>query len=142
MESDQPSSETSDHPKPPSTTTTEPQQTTTHTPRSYECNFCKRGFTNAQALGGHMNIHRKDKTKLKHTTTPPIAIMEPPSPTRPRRTAAADPFVISNQGNLLLFDHHDTAEGDVDLELRLGHAEVEPPPESSSENTTTTRKFF
>ncbi|CAI9776890.1 unnamed protein product [Fraxinus pennsylvanica] len=33
--------------------------------RSYECNFCKRGFTNAQALGGHMNIHRKDKGKAK-----------------------------------------------------------------------------
>jgi len=27
----------------------------------YECSFCKRGFTNAQALGGHMNIHRKDR---------------------------------------------------------------------------------
>nr|GMD72036.1 transcriptional regulator SUPERMAN [Ipomoea batatas] len=33
--------------------------------RSYECTFCKRGFTNAQALGGHMNIHRKDKLKAK-----------------------------------------------------------------------------
>ncbi|CAO2820931.1 unnamed protein product [Amaranthus hypochondriacus] len=31
--------------------------------RMYECRFCKRGFTNAQALGGHMNIHRKDKAK-------------------------------------------------------------------------------
>ncbi|XP_073290503.1 transcriptional regulator TAC1-like [Primulina huaijiensis] len=33
--------------------------------RSYGCTFCKRGFTNAQALGGHMNIHRKDKAKAK-----------------------------------------------------------------------------
>ncbi|KAF9597586.1 hypothetical protein IFM89_019954 [Coptis chinensis] len=33
--------------------------------RSYECTFCKRGFSNAQALGGHMNIHRKDRAKLK-----------------------------------------------------------------------------
>ncbi|OIW13138.1 hypothetical protein TanjilG_32119 [Lupinus angustifolius] len=33
--------------------------------RSYDCTFCKRGFTNAQALGGHMNIHRKDKAKAK-----------------------------------------------------------------------------
>ncbi|KAJ8558133.1 hypothetical protein K7X08_004899 [Anisodus acutangulus] len=31
--------------------------------RSYECVFCKRGFNTAQALGGHMNIHRKDKTR-------------------------------------------------------------------------------
>ncbi|XP_039129163.1 zinc finger protein 10-like [Dioscorea cayenensis subsp. rotundata] len=33
--------------------------------RSYDCIFCKRGFSNAQALGGHMNIHRKDRSKLK-----------------------------------------------------------------------------
>ncbi|XP_021899487.1 transcriptional regulator SUPERMAN-like [Carica papaya] len=38
------------------------------TRRSYECTFCKRGFTNAQALGGHMNIHRKDRAKAKQTT--------------------------------------------------------------------------
>ncbi|XP_076917118.1 transcriptional regulator TAC1-like [Bidens hawaiensis] len=37
--------------------------------RSYECTFCKRGFTNAQALGGHMNIHRKDKAKAKKHNT-------------------------------------------------------------------------
>ncbi|KAL3826026.1 hypothetical protein ACJIZ3_022055 [Penstemon smallii] len=33
--------------------------------KSYRCTFCKRGFQNAQALGGHMNIHRKDRAKLK-----------------------------------------------------------------------------
>ncbi|XP_065859145.1 transcriptional regulator SUPERMAN-like [Euphorbia lathyris] len=38
--------------------------------RSYECTFCKRGFTNAQALGGHMNIHRKDRAKAKQVTPP------------------------------------------------------------------------
>ncbi|KAH6828237.1 hypothetical protein C2S53_003297 [Perilla frutescens var. hirtella] len=31
--------------------------------RSYECVFCKRGFNTAQALGGHMNIHRKDRAR-------------------------------------------------------------------------------
>ncbi|WOG94443.1 hypothetical protein DCAR_0313739 [Daucus carota subsp. sativus] len=33
--------------------------------RSYKCNFCERGFSNAQALGGHMNIHRKDRARMK-----------------------------------------------------------------------------
>ncbi|CAM8924653.1 unnamed protein product [Rhodiola kirilowii] len=33
--------------------------------RSFKCSFCKRGFSNAQALGGHMNIHRKDRAKLR-----------------------------------------------------------------------------
>ncbi|KAG6423326.1 hypothetical protein SASPL_113720 [Salvia splendens] len=40
-------------------------RTTTRRAWGYECTFCKRGFTNAQALGGHMNIHRKDKAKAK-----------------------------------------------------------------------------
>ena len=40
---------------------------TTTNKRSYECTFCKRGFTNAQALGGHMNIHRKDRAKAKQS---------------------------------------------------------------------------
>ncbi|XWS53849.1 hypothetical protein CRYUN_Cryun10bG0035600 [Craigia yunnanensis] len=39
------------------------------TKRSYECTFCKRGFTNAQALGGHMNIHRNDRAKAKQPTS-------------------------------------------------------------------------
>ncbi|XP_073062058.1 uncharacterized protein [Primulina eburnea] len=36
--------------------------------RFYECVFCKRGFDTAQALGGHMNIHRKDRARNKPTT--------------------------------------------------------------------------
>ncbi|KAL5701988.1 hypothetical protein ACHQM5_027264 [Ranunculus cassubicifolius] len=39
------------------------------TGRFYECVFCKRGFNTAQALGGHMNIHRRDKAKNKQPTT-------------------------------------------------------------------------
>ncbi|XP_054800180.1 transcriptional regulator TAC1-like [Prosopis cineraria] len=43
---------------------------TTGIGRSYECVFCKRGFTTAQALGGHMNIHRKDRAKTKPSLGP------------------------------------------------------------------------
>ncbi|KAM7462945.1 hypothetical protein LguiA_031066 [Lonicera macranthoides] len=32
-------------------------------PRSYTCSFCKREFKSAQALGGHMNVHRKDRAR-------------------------------------------------------------------------------
>ncbi|CAI9287540.1 unnamed protein product [Lactuca saligna] len=35
--------------------------------RSYTCAFCKRGFSNAQALGGHMNVHRKDRARLQES---------------------------------------------------------------------------
>ncbi|MFS7934542.1 putative transcription factor C2H2 family [Helianthus anomalus] len=166
MEPDKPPAETSNDLK--------QQQSTSHTQRSYECNFCKRGFTNAQALGGHMNIHRKDKNKLKHSSSTTSTQAESRSPTRSQpspitaTTAATNPFSLSHQGNwfsstpqeemkpLPLFDYHDTTavpphihqpenpplqDGDVDLELRLGH--VEPPQETMSENNIiTTRKFF
>ncbi|KAJ9172059.1 hypothetical protein P3X46_015346 [Hevea brasiliensis] len=32
--------------------------------RNYTCNFCKRQFNSAQALGGHMNVHRRDRAML------------------------------------------------------------------------------
>ncbi|KAL1368439.1 hypothetical protein HN51_022590 [Arachis hypogaea] len=35
--------------------------------KSYTCVFCKRGFSNAQALGGHMNIHRRDRARLRQS---------------------------------------------------------------------------
>ncbi|XP_010274874.1 PREDICTED: transcriptional regulator SUPERMAN-like [Nelumbo nucifera] len=38
-------------------------------PRSYTCSFCKREFKSAQALGGHMNVHRRDRARL--TQSPP-----------------------------------------------------------------------
>ncbi|KAM7256813.1 hypothetical protein ACFE04_012554 [Oxalis oulophora] len=47
----------------------EQEQVNNTNKRWYECIFCKRGFTNAQALGGHMNIHRKDRAKTKQATT-------------------------------------------------------------------------
>ncbi|KAK9137741.1 hypothetical protein Sjap_008335 [Stephania japonica] len=33
--------------------------------RSYSCSFCKREFRSAQALGGHMNVHRRDRARLR-----------------------------------------------------------------------------
>ncbi|KAK8359696.1 hypothetical protein V6Z12_A04G113100 [Gossypium hirsutum] len=38
-------------------------------PRSYSCSFCGREFTSAQALGGHMNVHRRDRARLKQSPT-------------------------------------------------------------------------
>ncbi|KAL8094156.1 hypothetical protein AgCh_035866 [Apium graveolens] len=38
--------------------------------RLYKCTFCGRGFSNAQALGGHMNIHRRDRARMKELDIP------------------------------------------------------------------------
>ncbi|CAI0472858.1 unnamed protein product [Linum tenue] len=56
-------------------------------PRSYTCTFCRREFRSAQALGGHMNVHRRDRAKLHHhhhQTLPP--------PTNP--SSASSPYII------------------------------------------------
>ncbi|GLJ41695.1 hypothetical protein SUGI_0862970 [Cryptomeria japonica] len=34
-------------------------------PRSYTCSFCRKIFRSAQALGGHMNVHRRDRARLR-----------------------------------------------------------------------------
>ncbi|KAJ8457835.1 hypothetical protein OPV22_030761 [Ensete ventricosum] len=47
-------------------------------PRSYSCSFCRREFGSAQALGGHMNVHRRDRARLRQS-----------SPVSPRVPAAA-----------------------------------------------------
>ncbi|RZC75955.1 hypothetical protein C5167_000109 [Papaver somniferum] len=41
-------------------------------PRSYTCSFCAREFRSAQALGGHMNVHRRDRARLKESDHLPI----------------------------------------------------------------------
>ncbi|XP_010262602.1 PREDICTED: uncharacterized protein LOC104601104 [Nelumbo nucifera] len=65
METDPPSSENLDQ----VSGTSSDEQGQSHQARSYGCTFCKRGFSNAQALGGHMNIHRKDRAKLKQPSS-------------------------------------------------------------------------
>ncbi|CAN6180145.1 unnamed protein product [Urochloa humidicola] len=71
----------------------------------YECSFCKRGFTNAQALGGHMNIHRKDRGGSKSGNTPPQQDDAGGS-----RTYGGDVHLGLSLGR----------KEDIDLELRLG----------------------
>ncbi|PIN12975.1 hypothetical protein CDL12_10278 [Handroanthus impetiginosus] len=46
-------------------------------PRSYSCSFCRREFRSAQALGGHMNVHRRDRARLKQSpiNNPPTEVL-------------------------------------------------------------------
>ncbi|KAG5237544.1 hypothetical protein OIU76_012315 [Salix suchowensis] len=45
-------------------------------PRSYSCSFCKREFRSAQALGGHMNVHRRDRARLKQSLSPHFYVFQ------------------------------------------------------------------
>ncbi|KAL1536088.1 transcriptional regulator TAC1-like [Salvia divinorum] len=118
--------------------------------RSYGCSYCKRGFTNAQALGGHMNIHRKDKEKAKakekekakeKNQEPDPLIRSFGSGVLPQIAASGYRFNPDLQtGNyeqcffpvwkpddfphgtpsLMRVEDHEHQEEEVDLELRLG----------------------
>ncbi|KAL0338282.1 UNVERIFIED_CONTAM: Zinc finger protein 10 [Sesamum angustifolium] len=44
-------------------------------PRSYSCSFCRREFRSAQALGGHMNVHRRDRARLKQSSISPTEVV-------------------------------------------------------------------
>ncbi|KAK1608677.1 hypothetical protein QYE76_032350 [Lolium multiflorum] len=54
-------------------------------PRSYPCSFCEREFRSAQALGGHMNVHRRDRARLRQGSPPP------PPPPRPAAAGSVNP---------------------------------------------------
>ncbi|CAI9776891.1 unnamed protein product [Fraxinus pennsylvanica] len=36
-------------------------------PRFYTCNFCKREFKSAQALGDHMKVHRRERARMRES---------------------------------------------------------------------------
>ncbi|WMV47345.1 hypothetical protein MTR67_040730 [Solanum verrucosum] len=110
--------------------------------RSYECVFCKRGFNTAQALGGHMNIHRKDRIKITRpsqtnrpyltyfsgntstATKGPFVMNGPDSGSEDNRPQCLNLF--GDDWRILQFGENmeknkGILEDDLDLELRLGH---------------------
>ncbi|KAG6684398.1 transcriptional regulator SUPERMAN-like [Carya illinoinensis] len=74
---------------------------TTWPPRSYTCTFCRREFRSAQALGGHMNVHRRDRARL-HQAQPNPTSSSPTSPSTSSFIIPTQEFV-TNGGLCLLY---------------------------------------
>lgn len=95
---------------------------------AYRCAFCKRGFSNAQALGGHMNIHRRDRAKLR----------EFGRETDDNNTTSQDkPSSIEEKKN-------PSVKVELDLELRLGPEPEQEPyrQEQVQASEVVTKPFF
>ncbi|XP_051118832.1 transcriptional regulator SUPERMAN-like [Andrographis paniculata] len=63
--------------------------------RNYKCSFCNKEFKSAQALGGHMNVHRRDRARLRLSPSwdPPNSNPNPnPNPNSPNLSSSAPKF--------------------------------------------------
>ncbi|KAH6766762.1 hypothetical protein C2S52_017745 [Perilla frutescens var. hirtella] len=48
--------------------------------RNYKCSFCKKEFKSAQALGGHMNVHRRDRARMRFSPSWGFSNIPNPNP--------------------------------------------------------------
>ncbi|XP_031259759.1 transcriptional regulator SUPERMAN [Pistacia vera] len=76
---------------------------TTWPPRSYTCTFCRREFRSAQALGGHMNVHRRDRARLHQTQPGSINIPSSSSSTSSSTLIIPTQEFATNGGLCLLY---------------------------------------
>ncbi|KAE8672191.1 hypothetical protein F3Y22_tig00111848pilonHSYRG00062 [Hibiscus syriacus] len=119
-------------------------------PRSYTCTFCTREFQSAQALGGHMNVHRRDRARLhqSHPATTSVPLINQTSSPCTREFAPILPYhfnslmvpqELNNSPSSLHYSFtgaepadnnindgnnnisKQAATEELDLELRLGH---------------------
>ncbi|KAK8651376.1 hypothetical protein V6N13_140980 [Hibiscus sabdariffa] len=92
-------------------------------PRSYTCSFCRREFRSAQALGGHMNVHRRDRAKLKQSHSPSNDVvshqnqnpspLKSPDPKFLHQPAAAAASIVGQEHESQLFRSGSTAKTTV-----------------------------
>ncbi|XP_021281233.1 transcriptional regulator SUPERMAN-like [Herrania umbratica] len=74
-------------------------------PKHYTCSFCKREFRSAQALGGHMNVHRKDRARLRLLPSWAFECQNPEPNSIPNPNSS--PVSLSSHSvNFSLYPHH------------------------------------
>ncbi|MQM16605.1 hypothetical protein Taro_049563 [Colocasia esculenta] len=91
-------------------------------PRSYTCSFCKREFRSAQALGGHMNVHRRDRARLRESPPwePPTSNLDPSPSPKPNPNPNPNPSLLPNRVLLPNLNHEpDPQLDDLDLSSTL-----------------------
>ncbi|KAE8665416.1 putative Myosin family protein with Dil domain [Hibiscus syriacus] len=74
----------------------------------YSCSFCKREFRSAQALGGHMNVHRKDRARLRLLSSWVLESQNPnkPNPNPNPNASPSSNLISSHSANISAYPHH------------------------------------
>ncbi|CAN0898360.1 Zinc finger protein 11 [Linum grandiflorum] len=101
----------------------------------YVCSFCRRDFRSAQALGGHMNVHRLDRARLLHLKSPSASFDSDIHPANLQRTTFSPTHHHHHhhhhKSSVLLMPKKEVAEEEeeneeqvVKLELGMGMGEV------------------
>ncbi|GMN48942.1 hypothetical protein TIFTF001_018113 [Ficus carica] len=79
--------------------------------KNYACSFCKRQFKSAQALGGHMNVHRRERARLR-LFPPNLSLSEScpnlqnPNPNYNFSSLSSSSATLSAANNKLLPHHY------------------------------------
>lgn len=107
---------------------------TTWPPRSYTCTFCQREFRSAQALGGHMNVHRRDRARLHQTQCSPAG--GPCSFSTTSNTTMSPPLINPNrdfvaQGGLCLIYQLPNPDGTLSTGTINSNAGLDSPSPST-----------
>ncbi|XWS31461.1 hypothetical protein CRYUN_Cryun23aG0078100 [Craigia yunnanensis] len=74
-------------------------------PKYYTCSFCKRVFKSAQDLGGHMNVHRKDRARFRLFSLV-LEYQNPKPNSNPNPNSSPSNLISSRSVNFSLYPHH------------------------------------
>lgn len=104
-------------------------------PRSYTCSFCKREFRSAQALGGHMNVHRRDRARLRSVQSPTTTS---PTTSNNNSTATLNLNLNNNPNHPVPYSNNPPADHRIHTGFSSSStsiaplAPLQPPPAASS----------
>ncbi|XP_057719410.1 transcriptional regulator SUPERMAN-like [Arachis stenosperma] len=122
--------------------------------RNYGCSFCKREFKSAQALGGHMNVHRRDRARLRSSSSSIWLSSSSDKPNKPNPSSILKPNTKNNPiipsssslyyspSTITLCSYSPSAStSSCDKKPRLITSQLLPPPQTISNNTTVTARW-
>lgn len=114
-------------------------------PRSYTCTFCNREFRSAQALGGHMNVHRRDRARLRESPPweTPTSNLDPSVNPNPNPSLKPNRVLLQNLNHepdpkLDDLDHPSTLPGKLPQITRIVPSRQLPPTTRLSSSSPST----